>query len=116
MDIDEIVQKIGLKLLELGATNVQLLEIESKSKVAKRLVVCTASNNQNVKKVAYDIKDTFKNEITCLHTDGIFKGDWVVLDFKDILVNIFTKETRAKFNIEKLYKDAKNTIVMSNKK
>lgn len=116
MDIDEIVQNVGNKLLEYGATNVQILEIESKTNITKRLLLCTASNNQNAKAYAYNIKEQIKEFATCLHTDGIFKGDWVVLDYKDFIIHIFTKETRVKYNLEKLYKDSKNCITLTSKK
>ena len=116
MDIDLLVEEIGKSLIKLGALKVELIETEQTSKIAKRLIVCSAQNNQISKNIAYDIKDQFKDKIECLHTDGIFKGDWIVLDFKDVIIHIFTKETRQKFNLEKLYKNSNNSISFSAKK
>ena len=110
MDIDELSLSIANKLLELNATNVVVLDIEKKSKIAKRMIICSCDDNQQTKNLANFIKEEYKDTLHCLHTDGIFKGVWIVLDFKDIIINIFAKDTRIKYNIEKLWKDNKNFI------
>ena len=113
MDIDELVLNIGNELLNKGASDVQIYNVEQKTKVAKRLVVCTAVDNEHAKAIAVEIKEFVKPYIICLHNDGISKGDWIVLDFRDIIVHIFTKDTRLKYNLEKLWKDQKNCLILS---
>ncbi len=110
MDIDELCLNMANKLVELKATNVVVLDIENKSKIAKRMIICSCNDNQETKHLANAIKDDYKEILPCLHIDGSFKGVWISLDFKDIFINIFTKETRLKYNIEKLWKDNKNFI------
>ena len=109
-DIDEVAKNMSIYLVENGATNVIIIDVEKKTKVAKRIVLATAKNSQAAKAMALGLKESFSNQIICMHSDGLFKGDWIVLDYKDILVHIFTKDTRNKFNLEKLYKDSKNYI------
>ena len=109
-DIDEVAKNMSIYLVENGATNVIIIDVEKKTKVAKRIVLATAKNSQTAKTMALGLKESFSNQIICMHSDGLFKGDWIVLDYKDILVHIFTKDTRNKFNLEKLYKDSKNYI------
>ena len=112
LDINDLSSQIAGKLFEYGALDIQIIQTQEKSKIAKRLVVCTAQDNQAAKKMAIDLKEYFKTSIQSLHTDGIIKGEWVVIDYKDIIVHIFTKNARQKYNIEKLWKDSKNTIVV----
>ncbi len=114
VDIDEVVKEMGDYLVQNDATNVIILDIEKKTKTAKRLLIATIQNPQEAKTLALKFKQLFSEKYVCLHSDGLFKGDWIVLDFKDILVHIFTKETRARFNLEKLYKDSKNFIQIAN--
>ena len=114
MDIDELAVGLGNVLFDFFAKNVEVWQVEEKNKLTKRIVVATMKNNQEAKKIAYYIKENL-GEIKCLHTDGIFKGDWIVLDLGDVIVHIFIKETRQKFNLEKLYRDAKNCFVIKNK-
>ena len=112
IDVDEIVEEMSRFFVDNGAINVLILDVEKKTKTAKRLLLATAKSSLFAKSLALDFKQTFSKQMPCIHSDGVFKGDWVVLDFKDIIVHIFTKETRSKFNIEKLYKDSKNCIVV----
>ncbi len=110
MDIDELCLNIANKLVANNAKDVVILDTEKKSKVAKRMIVCSCDDNQQTKLIANIIKEEYKDVLPCLHTDGIFKGVWIVLDFKDVVIHIFTRDTRAKYNIEKLWKDNKNFI------
>ena len=115
MDLDELTLGIGKELVSKGATNVELWQVEQKSKLAKRLIVCTMQDNTCAKRVALEIKEMLKDTLQCFHTDGIFKGDWIVLDYDDIIVHIFTNDAREKFNIEKLYKDSRNFVSLGEK-
>ena len=66
--------------------------------------------DKHIDKIKNQMGEEYKDVLPCLHTDGIFKGVWIVLDFKDVVIHIFTRDTRAKYNIEKLWKDNKNFI------
>lgn len=116
IDIDELLTLMSNYLVDNKATDVMVLDVERKTKATKRLLICTASSAQNAKDLASAFKEEFNKYSLCLHTDGIFKGEWIVLDFKDILVHIFTKETRSRYNLEKLYKDSKNFIQIPRRK
>lgn len=40
------------------------------------------------------------------HTEGYAAGDWILLDFIDIVVHIFTPATRSFYDLERLWRDA----------
>lgn len=112
LDVNELSIQMANKLLEYGALNVQVIQTQDKSKIAKRLVICTAQANPIAKKMAIELKEFFKPMIQSLHTDGMIKGEWIVIDYKDIIVHIFTKQARLKYNLEKLWKDSKSTTIL----
>lgn len=107
LNLDEIVFNIANMLSQLQASNIKVIETQNQTKIAKYLIVCTAQDNQISKKIALNIKDYLKQNIQCLHTDGLIKGEWIVIDYKDIIIHIFTEQARQKYNIEKLWKDSK---------
>jgi len=41
-----------------------------------------------------------------LHVEGYKVGDWILIDFADLVVHIFTRETRDFYNLERLWGDA----------
>ena len=40
------------------------------------------------------------------HKEGLTNGDWILLDYGNVVAHIFQKETRDYYNIEKLWGDA----------
>lgn len=103
MDYENIAQSMMAFLEQNGAKNIEIYNIENKCNYVKRIVIATCKDCLSARKLAFSFKDEFKKNYECFHTDGIYKGEWVVLDFKDIIVHIFTKETRQKFNIDKMW-------------
>lgn len=104
--------EISKYLEENGAKNLELLDISKKSKDIKVLIICSLACEEKVKVLTSKIlaeKNFFGMEL--LHKDGISKGQWCVLDYGDLLLEIFCEEAREKYNLEKLWKDGKNKLI-----
>lgn len=114
MELNEIIEtakKIAIKLQELSCTKIEILDISKKSNLAKVLILANTESEQSAKVIAWDMRLFFDEmNIDFLKTDGEFKGEWIVFDCKDILLHLFIESTRTKFNLEKLWKDSKNTV------
>lgn len=110
MDIDKLSLDIAKNIIGFNIKNVDIYDVHNKCKIAKRFVVCVVDNCMLSKKIATSVKELCKPIVPCLHTDGIIKGDWIVIDYKDVIVHIFTKNTYQKYNFDKLWKDNKNYI------
>ena len=111
MEIFEKVEKIAKLLEELGAKNIEALDISGKSKDIKLLVICSLKSEEKVKEVATNFIDKSKDlGLELVHKDGITKGQWAVLDYNEVLIEIFLEPLREKYNLEKLWKDGKNRI------
>jgi ribosome-associated protein len=48
------------------------------------------------------------------HTEGLEVAEWVLIDYVNIVVHVFQKQTRKFYNIEELWGDAKSTLIASN--
>ena len=116
MEIAEKTSKFIEQLFSYGCNDMQLVEIDDKTKIAQRIILCTAQNIVHTKQVAMAFKEWAKEFAQCYHTDGLIKGEWIVIDYKEIIVHIFTKETRKKYNVEKLWKDCKHIVNSNTKK
>lgn len=103
MEIESLAKNMQQFLDEAGALDVEVYDTEKRCNYAKRIIICTAKDNILARKVAHLLKDKFKTENQCFHTDGMIKGEWVILDFHDVIVHIFTTEARHKFNIDKMW-------------
>ncbi len=61
-----------------------------------------------VKAIADDVDKTLRDEgIKCWHREGYQALNWVLLDYVDVIVHVFKKESREFYNLEKLWGDAK---------
>lgn len=95
------------KLLDLKkAENVLVIDVAEKSSFADFLVVASAGSDRQAEALADDVEDKMaelgQNERLC---EGRKKTGWVLLDFGDIIVNIFSRDMRDKYDLEKVWGD-----------
>lgn len=110
MDLDELCLAMASFLKQNALYDIDIIETESSSKLTKRVIVASAEDREIAKNVAHGFIEEFKQKTILFHKDGIIRGEWVVLDYNDIIVHIFTPKLREKYNVEKLCKASKNCI------
>ena len=79
------------------------------SAICKYFVICTGTSNTHVKSIETNIKKTISRVIgeKPFHIEGNNIGEWVLMDYSDIIVHVFQEKTRAFYNIEDFWGDAK---------
>ncbi len=70
-------------------------------------VICSADSDTQVKAIADQVDRVLSDEgIKCWHKEGLKALSWVLLDYVDVVVHIFKKDSREFYNLEKLWGDA----------
>lgn len=93
------------------ALEVAVLDVKGLSHITSYFVICTCTSNTHVRTVADELHRKMKESgIRGYHTDGLPDCRWVVVDYIDVIVHIFLKETRDYYQLETLWKDAKRII------
>ena len=88
------------------AQDIVILDIAEKSGFADYFVIADAPNARLVEALADETEDKMAQTGEALHhKEGVGDSGWVLLDFGDIIVNIFTKQQRDHYNIEKVWSD-----------
>ena len=79
------------------------------SAICKYFVICTGTSNTHVNSIESNIKKTISRDLgeKPFHIEGNNIGEWVLMDYSDIIVHIFQQKTRAFYNIEDFWGDAK---------
>ena len=79
------------------------------SAICKYFVICTGTSNTHVNSIEINIKKTISRDLgeKPFHIEGNNIGEWVLMDYSDIIVHVFQKKTRAFYNIEDFWGDAK---------
>lgn len=72
-------------------------------------VVCNADSNVQVNAIAQSVEDEVYKAFgqNVWHKEGQGNGEWILLDFVDVVVHIFKTEARDRYRLEDLWGDAK---------
>lgn len=98
--------------LSKKAADVTIMDLKKLGTVADFFVVCSADSDTQVKAIATAIQDgTEHRGVRPWHTEGLRALSWVVLDYVDVVVHVFHKEARSFYRLERLWADAKMTVV-----
>ena len=94
------------KLSDKKAIDVTIIDITDKASFADYFVICSGSSERQVNALCDDIDDLMnENELFAKSIEGKNGSGWILMDFGDIIVNVFTNEMRDRYNIEKVWGD-----------
>ena len=99
---------IAAAALEKKALNVEIIDVRGKVDYADFVVVMSARSDRQVSALASGIRTTLKQDhgVQCMGVEGLPKGNWVLMDFSDVVVHIFHRDTRGYYDLEALWIDA----------
>ncbi len=89
-----------------------LLKVGELTILADYFVLCSANSTTQVRALSDSVEEQFdKLDIPLLSREGKDSMNWIILDYGDIIVHIFNKETREFYSLEKLWDDAEKINV-----
>lgn len=109
-------EKLALKLANLALTkkaeDIRILDLRGLTTIADFFVICTANSEPQVKAIADEVLVGSKKIGEAIwHKEGMNMKSWVLLDYVDVVMHIFLRDTRQFYSLEKLWGDAKITEV-----
>jgi ribosome-associated protein len=103
----ELARQLAEAALNKKAQDVALLDVAEVVGYTDVFVVCTATNPRQVRAIADEMRRVAKElGMTILGIEGGQRGRWVLGDFDDVVVHVFTEEGRAFYDLEGLWTDA----------
>lgn len=100
--------KTAVKILDnKKAVDIEAIETTERTIVSDYFVIANGTSNTHVKALADEVEfELGKLGVEPLHVEGRATG-WILLDYNEVLIHIFTKESRDYYNLERLWSDAK---------
>ena len=103
---------LALRLAELsdskGAEEIVVLDMRDLVSYTDFLVICTARNERQARAIVDEVKLRLKKDQELL--PGGMEGDgsagWIVLDYLDCVLHVFTEEARQRYRLEELWREA----------
>ena len=89
------------------AIGIKVLKIDKLTAVADYFVICNGTSVTQIKAIADEVE--FKLEqsgVVVSHREGYSSGNWILLDYDNVVVHIFHPTARDYYNLEKLWADA----------
>lgn len=104
---DENILKIAVKAIDskLGE-NIKVIKIDELTIIANYFIIANGNSNTQVKAIADEVEFKLSEAGLEPHrTEGYQGASWIVLDYADVVIHIFHKETRDFYDLERLWQD-----------
>ncbi len=86
------------------AIDATVIELQGKTTLADFMVVATGTSKRHILAMAEKLRDRLKHAgIGPVEAEGLEEASWVLLDAGDVIVHLFRAETRALYDIERLW-------------
>jgi ribosome-associated protein len=90
------------------ASDIKVLDLTGITSFTDYFVICTAANSRQIQAISDEIglrlKDLGEFPIS---VEGYKEAEWVLVDYGDFLVHIFSQRARAYYDLERLWRNAK---------
>jgi ribosome-associated protein len=94
------------------AAALRILDLREITSFADYFVICTGNNQRQIQAIADEVHQQLKQDgRTPLGVEGYDKAEWVLIDYGDFLVHVFSDAARKFYDLERLWRAAKDVAV-----
>ena len=102
-------------LLEKKAKNLVIINVKEISSFADYLVICSGTSDRQVRALSSFIQEKLKKSgMLPLGIEGENFGQWVLMDYADVVIHIFQEPVRELYDLEKLWMEAPRMEISEN--
>lgn len=107
-DIKQIVLELAQAAFDKKGRDIEILDLEGISMLGDYFLIASANNSRQSQSIADEMEDKAAElGITVQHREGYREGEWILLDFGDIICHVFGgDELREFYGLEELWNDA----------
>jgi ribosome-associated protein len=104
-----LAHRIGQLLVDKKANDVVILDMRGMTSYADYIVIASGESDRQVSAMAEGVQTTLKqgeSPLRPISTEGMETGQWVLLDYDDVVAHLFLGEVRAFYDLDGLWADA----------
>jgi ribosome-associated protein len=103
-------------MLDKKALDVQVLHVAPLTSIADYLVIGSAESDRQTRAIADSVAEALlRMGQRPLSLEGTTSGQWVLIDFGDVVAHVFRQDTRSHYALERLWSDAQQIPVSDEK-
>lgn len=86
---------------------IKVLNVRDLTSIADYFILASTRNKKQSQAAADAVEDKMaEKNVHCLRKEGYREGDWILLDFGDVIVHIFTDDERRHYELDSLWSEA----------
>lgn len=108
----EVAKEAAKAINSKKGLDIKVIKIEDISVLADYMVIATGTSSTHVKSLADEVEYKLdKAGITVSHIEGYRSNSWILLDYVDVIVNVFSDEAREFYDLERLWRDGEDVDI-----
>jgi len=89
------------------ALDLKVLHLQKISDFTDYFLICSGTSERQVQAIADAVQEKLRSlRVRPLHVEGYNRGQWVLIDYGDLVVHVFQEEPRRHYALERLWGDA----------
>ncbi len=85
-----------------------VMDISSVATFADYFLLCSGDSSRQIQAIADEVEEKLAaNGFKPSHVEGYTNAEWILLDYLDLVVHVFSKQARAYYDLERLWRDAR---------
>lgn len=102
----ELLRIASQVLFEKKGSNILALDVRGLSTLTDFFLIAEGGVERHVMALGHEVMRVMKEEgASLMQAEGMSEGDWVVLDYGDIVVHLFTPKMRDKYRLEEFWRE-----------
>ena len=95
---------------------IKVLNVKDLTSIADYFIISSVMNKKQAQASADEVEEKLEEAgIKAIRKEGYREGNWILIDFGDVIVHIFTDEERQHYDFDSLWKDALSEDYSQNK-
>ena len=108
----ELPKQICEALADKKGEDIKILNISEVTVLADYFIIASGSNRNQVQAMADNVEETLgKLGHEPKQIEGYQSGNWILMDYQDVIVHIFDNENRLFYDLERIWRDGKSLTV-----
>jgi len=106
-DIDRPLRVAVAAALDRKAEDLEVLALSELSSFTDHFVICHGNSARQVQAISDHVEEKLREiRVRPGHIEGYAGGEWILMDYVDFVIHIFSREKRRFYRLEKLWSDA----------
>ncbi|KSV59919.1 ribosome silencing factor [Acetivibrio ethanolgignens] len=109
MESKEMVKIAYAALEDKKAEDIRVIEIKDISIIADYLIIANGSNSSQVQALVDNVDEKLSEAgVSNKRIEGSRNSSWILMDYNDVIVHVFSREDRLFYDLERIWRDGKD--------